>query len=149
MLAHTLRQAFVLLIRDRRFTLAAVLTLALGVGANAAVFSVIEAGFRADHVLAVGFSLPLDRYLNEEAGRAFFDRAIAALRAVPQVEEAGAAIVTPLTGNNWTVPFDRADRPLPNGGYFTALRIPLLSGRLFDARDRPRQADRRHRQRSG
>src|SRR5688572_13628528 len=43
MFAHTLRHAFSLLVRDRRFTIAAVLTLALGVGANAAVFSVIEA----------------------------------------------------------------------------------------------------------
>ncbi len=110
----------------------------------------IDPGFRADHVLALDFAIPVDRYPDEKAGRAFFDRATAAIGALGEVEAVGAAIVTPLTGNNWTVPFERADRPLPNGerppdvgwqnasgGYFTALRIPLLSGRLFDSRDRP------------
>jgi putative ABC transport system permease protein len=56
----------------------------------------------------------------------------------------------PLTGNNWTVPFQRADQPLPpgeqppdvgwqvaSGGFFKALQIPLKSGRLFDERDTP------------
>jgi predicted permease len=56
----------------------------------------------------------------------------------------------PLTGNNWTVPFERSDRPVPpgerppdvgwqlaSGGFFRALRIPLVEGRLFDRRDAP------------
>ena len=56
--------------------------------------------------------------------------------------------MVPLTGNNWTVPFDRTDKPVPagtrppdvgwqgaSGGYFEALRIPLVSGRFFDSRD--------------
>jgi predicted permease len=56
----------------------------------------------------------------------------------------------PLTGNNWTVPFERADQPVPagqrppdvgwqsaSGGYFAALRIPLRAGRLFNGGDRP------------
>jgi putative ABC transport system permease protein len=110
----------------------------------------VDPGFRTDHVLTVDFSLPADRYADQAAGRAFFDRVTAALRSIGDVEEAGAAMVTPLTGNNWTVPFQRADRPVPNGerppdvgwqlasgGYFRALRIPLRSGRLFDAGDRP------------
>ena len=66
-------------------------------------------------------------------------------------QTAGVAVVTPLTGNNWTVGFQRADqqvaageRPpevgwqLASGGYFEALRIPLRSGRLFDNRDTDR-----------
>src|SRR5690606_8851062 len=63
---------------------------------------------------------------------------------------AGSAAVTPLTGNNWTAPFERADRPAPagerppdvgwqsaTGGYFRALGIPLRGGRLFSAQDGP------------
>jgi putative ABC transport system permease protein len=57
-------------------------------------------------------------------------------------------MVTPLTGNNWTAPLQRVERPVPAGqrppevgwqlasrGYFRALRIPLRAGRLFAAHD--------------
>ena len=67
---------------------------------------------------------------------------------MPEVEHAGTAAVTPLTGNNWTVGFARPERPLApgerapevgwqaaSGGFFTALGIPLRSGRLFEPRD--------------
>ncbi|MDQ3068485.1 MAG: ABC transporter permease [Acidobacteriota bacterium] len=66
------------------------------------------------------------------------------LGALPGVQSVGTAAVMPLTGNVWSVPFDRADRPVPAGerapgvgwqaateGYFTALGIPLIEGRLF------------------
>jgi putative ABC transport system permease protein len=43
MFAYHLRHAVRLLVRERGFTAAAVVTLALGVGANAAVFAVVEA----------------------------------------------------------------------------------------------------------
>ena len=43
MFAYYLRHALRLLVRERGFTAAAVVTLALGVGANAAVFAVVEA----------------------------------------------------------------------------------------------------------
>jgi putative ABC transport system permease protein len=64
------------------------------------------------------------------------------------VDAVGAAMVTPLTGNNWTAALQRVDRPLAAGqrppevgwqmasrGYFRALRIPLRAGRLFEPRD--------------
>jgi putative ABC transport system permease protein len=69
---------------------------------------------------------------------------------LPGVEQVGTAAVTPLTGNNWTVPFERADRPAAvgqrppdvgwqsaTGGYFRALRIPLRDGRYFGPQDGP------------
>ena len=110
----------------------------------------VDPGFRLGEVAVIDMSLPADRYQPVASRQAFYDRAFEVLRAVPGVQDVGAAAVTPLTGNNWTVPFDRADRPVPagtrppdvgwqvaSGGYFKAMNIPLLSGRLFDGRDAP------------
>jgi predicted permease len=110
----------------------------------------VDPGFRSERVLTLDISLPANRYNNATATRAFFDDAFAKLRALPQVQQAGAAVVVPLTGNNWTAPFERPEQPVPagerapdvgwqsaSGGYFQAMQIPLISGRLFDERDRP------------
>jgi len=110
----------------------------------------VDPGFHVDHVMTVGVGVPADRYRQEPARQAFYARAFAAVLSVPGVQEVGTAAVIPLTGNNWTVPFERSDQPVPSGqrppdvgwqaatrGYFTTLRIPLLAGRLFDERDTP------------
>ena len=109
-----------------------------------------DPGFRYDHVMTLSMVLPAARYPDSVSREAFYDRAFASLKAVPGVVDVGAAAVTPLTGNNWTVGFERSDKPLPDGerppevgwqvasgGFFTALRIPLRQGRLFDRRDVP------------
>jgi predicted permease len=108
----------------------------------------VDPGFTPAGVLSVELALPAGRFETDESRRAFYARAFEELEALPEVESIGAAMVTPLTGNNWTAPLQRADRPLPAGqrppevgwqlaseGYFRALRIPLRSGRLFEARD--------------
>jgi predicted permease len=111
----------------------------------------VDPGFRIENVMALDTQLPAGSYQEVASRQAFFQRALESLRAVPGVEAAGAAVVTPLTGNNWTIPLDRADQPVPagerppevgwqvaSGGYFRALGIPIVSGRLFDpALDRP------------
>ena len=110
----------------------------------------VDPGFRYDHVMTIGVSIPAERYRDSLARDGFFRTAFAAIRAVPGVTEVGTAAVTPLTGNNWTIPLERADQPVPagerapevgwqvaSGGFFKALDIPLLAGRLFDERDRP------------
>ncbi len=108
----------------------------------------VNPGFTLERVLVLTTSLPAERYGTPEARRAFYARTFESIHALPGVEGVGAAAVVPLTGNNWTVPFERADRPVPagerppdvgwqnaSGGYFQALRIPLVAGRFFDARD--------------
>jgi putative ABC transport system permease protein len=114
----------------------------------------VDPGFGYANVLTAEIQLPADRYPQGEEGsaarRAFYQRTFAAIHAIPGVEEVGAGVVVPLTGNNWTVPFERADRPVAagerppdvgwqvaSGGFFRALAIPLVSGRLFDERDEP------------
>jgi predicted permease len=106
----------------------------------------VDPGFEIGSVLTMDMQLPIERYREVEARRLFFRRAFEELRLSPLVTAAGAAAVTPLTGNKWTSGFDRSDRPVPAGqrapdvgwqsataGYFEALRIPLRSGRYFDA----------------
>jgi putative ABC transport system permease protein len=110
----------------------------------------VDPGFRTERVLTMAVQIPTDSYGDATARSAFWVRAFEAMRGLPGVEQAGAGAVVPLTGNNWTVPFERAEHPVPpgerppdvgwqaaSGGFFSALQIPLLDGRLFDERDRP------------
>lgn len=110
----------------------------------------VNPGFSVDRVLTLQIAIPQDRYNTVEAREGFYRRAFEALRASPGIEELGVAAVTPLTGNNWTAPFQRVDQPLPAGerppevgwqlassGYFQTIDIPLKSGRLFNDSDRP------------
>ncbi|HEV3199447.1 MAG TPA: ABC transporter permease [Bryobacteraceae bacterium] len=108
----------------------------------------LDPGFRGERVMTMDIQMPADRYRDAPARRALYDRVFGGLQALPQVQAAGAAVVVPLTGNNWTVPLERPERPLApgerppevgwqvaSGGYFQAMQIPLLAGRLFDRRD--------------
>ncbi len=108
----------------------------------------VDPGFRTSNVLTVSLALPAARYPTPQARAELYSRVFATLEALPEIEHAGVAQVTPLTGNNWTAPFERVDRPVPagvkapdvgwqssTGGFFTALQIPLRSGRLFEDRD--------------
>ena len=119
----------------------------------------VDPGFRVENVMTVTVAVPADRYRDAATSQPFYNRALPAVRAIPGVLAAGLAQVVPLTGNNWTVPFERSDRPVgagqrppevgwqaATGGYFAALQIPLLAGRLFNDARRSRHADRRHRQ---
>ena len=110
----------------------------------------VDPGFRTANVITMDLRLPGNRYAERPARDGFYQRAFAEIRAVPGVQDVGAAVVTPLTGNNWTSPFERPEHPVPPGerppevgwqvasnGYFKALQIPLVAGRLFDERDTP------------
>src|SRR5262245_51401424 len=110
----------------------------------------VDPGFRAERVMTMGIAVPPDRYKDADSRRGLHDRAAAALRALPDVRDTGTAVVMPLTGNNWTVAFERVEQPVAggerppevgwqvaSGGYFRALQIPLIAGRLFDETDTP------------
>jgi predicted permease len=110
----------------------------------------VDPGFKYDRVMTMGVTLPNEQYRDTAAREGFYRSAFAALRARPGVEDVGVAAVIPLTGNNWTVGLDRADKPVAAGerppdvgwqaasaGYFRTIGIPLVAGRLFDDRDRP------------
>jgi len=109
----------------------------------------VDPGFDPGNLLTFEFRLPRAKYRDAAAMAAFFERVVPQLRAVPGV--AGAALVgaTPFTGNWDDVAYTVADRPEPEAGrapkalrdavsdgYFGTMRIPLVAGRDFDARDR-------------
>ena len=105
-------------------------------------------GFDPSRVLTVDLSLPRVKYSDELKQRQFFTQLQPRLGALPGVESAGGAMPLAFTGNDRSSSFWIAGRPDPGpgnhpnashltvyGDYFRAMRIPLLSGRTFDARD--------------
>ncbi len=76
----------------------------------------------------------------------FYSRVEARLQALPGVQAAGAIWPLPLGGSDASLPFYRADQPVPatlpqagyysaTPGYFAAMGIPLKKGRIFTEAD--------------
>ena len=106
----------------------------------------VELGFQPRNVLTARISLPRVRYSYERA-QAFYRVLQDELNAVPGMQAAGVASNVPFAGNAGTMEVSanldsassqdalRASFQLATRGYFQALQIPLLRGRLFDERD--------------
>ena len=120
-LARDTRYGVRRLVRDWRFTTAAVLILGLAIGANTAIFSVVNAVlFRDDELRRRIAAVPGVQSAALSYGLPMESATVATI-----VE--GAASDTRSTGDSamiWAGP-----------GFFETLRIPLLHGRVFDARD--------------
>ncbi|MDJ0840056.1 MAG: ABC transporter permease [Acidobacteriota bacterium] len=111
-------------------------------------FNVLAAdpGFQTEDVLTFGLGIPEQRYDTDRKLIEFHQRLFRELKAVPGVEEAGAAIRLPTAGRFWTrFQFEGAGKPLAeqpvsyihvlSDGYLKALEIPLLDGRNFNNLD--------------
>ncbi len=114
----------------------------------------VDTGFDAHGVLTFSVNLPNAKYAKPEQRFSLFERALAAIRALPGVSNAGAATIFPLSGHDTIYAFDQVGKPpRPPGqsanamyyavmpGYFETMRIPLKAGRLFtqaDAANAPR-----------
>jgi predicted permease len=127
------------------------LVLLIGAGLLLASFRAVlhlDYGFQPDRVATATVSLPAASYKDGPALIAFEQRSLAAMRALPGVEAAGATSAIPFSGNlNNSVimaegyvmkPGESLLAPtiaMVTAGYFEAMRIPIVSGRAFDARD--------------
>jgi putative ABC transport system permease protein len=110
----------------------------------------IQPGFDPNGVLTAQIALPLDQYQSLDQQRTFFQELVRRLQALPGVTAAGATAALPLRGDAMissvqvegqapeemgvlNVPVARINSVSP--GYFSALRVPLMEGRLLDERD--------------
>jgi len=107
----------------------------------------VDPGFRAGHVLTMQLAPPQASYPGLKLGL-FYDQLLNRVARLPGVEAAGFCRFLPLSGDDAGANFQiegqprlgAADQPrarfrTASGGYFVALGIPLLRGRLFDSRD--------------
>ena len=111
--------------------------------------SQVNPGFQPHGVMTAGLALPQTQYDKPEKQIAFFRDVLGRLSNTPGVTSAGAGFPIPFTGSNISASFRIAGQPVAPGdpgpwgdvryvspGYFTALGIPLLKGRLFTDADR-------------
>jgi putative ABC transport system permease protein len=110
----------------------------------------IQPGFDSHGVLTARIALPLDQYQTVDQQRSFFQLLVERLQALPGVASAGATASIPLRGNRMVstiqiegqAPMDQATMNVSTAstnavtpGYFAAVRVPLIEGRLLDERD--------------
>ena len=106
-------------------------------------------GVPEDNVLTMHLSLPEARYKEPFEQVAFFERLIANVRSLPGVQAAGLVSTAP--GQGWggdEIVSVVEHPPLPKGegfdlmmrgaepGYFAAIQIPLVHGRIFTSAER-------------
>lgn len=108
----------------------------------------INPGFDARNVLTMQVSLPAAKYGTVESANTFFHTLGDEVRKLPGVQAAGFARLLPLASEMGDAGLVIPSKPLPpnvpgrqadwqavSPGYFEAMKIPLLSGRYFDAHD--------------
>jgi putative ABC transport system permease protein len=131
------------------------LALVLSAGAGLLVQSLVrlqhvDVGFSPDRLVTFSLSLPQTRYPDATASRAFYQRLLERLVAVPGVENAAIAVSLPpdqvTVTDNFTAEGQQYLRGqsapvgmlvIASESLFSTLRIPLIRGRMFDERDGP------------
>src|SRR5205814_3390913 len=135
-----------MLAKNPGFTLTATLTLALGIGANTAIFSVMNAVLlrflpvsNAERLVCIHFrNQPLETSQTGHGDRSLSEPAFEAMRTQ---REAFSDLVgyVPLSFNKTIVRFgqnpEEANVDMVSGNFFSGLGVQPLRGRLFTAQD--------------
>jgi len=108
----------------------------------------VNVGFDPRNVATFLIQPTSGQLTSRTAATTYFDQIVRRVAVIPAVRAVGAAQHLPLSGFNWQGSLDIESRPIPTtathprivwrsviGDYFGAMRIPLVRGRLFDARD--------------
>lgn len=129
------------------------LTLVLLVGAGLLANSFlrlerVDPGFRPEHATIAELTIPAQRYPTSADQTRVYRRLLDLLAERPELQATGVGFPSPFRATNASGAFyiegrtytGRAERPFTHlatvsGGYFPAMGIPLLAGRLFQDRD--------------
>jgi putative ABC transport system permease protein len=139
------RQAFVII----EMALALVLLVGAGLLIRSFVTLMrVNPGFDPSHTVTMKVSLPSANYNGDGQVIGFFDRLFERIDGLPGVQAAGGVSFLPLNGLGAATGYSVEGRDKPPAGeepvsevkvvthgYFKAMGIPLLKGRLFDGRD--------------
>jgi len=109
----------------------------------------VNPGFQPHGVMTAGLALPQSQYNTPQKQRAFFSGVLDHLSHTSGITAVGAGFPLPFSGGNNSASFQIEGRPaapgspgphgdnrVVTGGYFTALGIPILRGRIFTDADR-------------
>ncbi|MEK6321123.1 MAG: ABC transporter permease [Acidobacteriota bacterium] len=107
----------------------------------------VPKGFDPGNIVTFGLSLSGTRYAEPAMRARVFDQVLERMSSLPGIEAAGAVNDLPLAGGGTNGGFSIegqvyppdslpvADKRIASEGYFEAMRIPLIKGRFFAARD--------------
>lgn len=107
----------------------------------------VTLGFNPRNLLMLDITLPESRYPTKQRLAAFFNGVLEQIAALPGVRSAAASSAIPLSPSNYApmLPDGQPDLQLAQRpshsiqtitpAYFETMGIPLLAGRIFDARD--------------
>jgi len=111
----------------------------------------LDLGFSPSNTVAFNVNVPEAAYETPVAVSGFYARLLAALEQLPGVEHAGGVLSLPLRSGTGSLDIEVDGRPaeqersaqspvfqVVTPGYFEAMRIPLLEGRLPAGSDDPR-----------
>ncbi|MDX6498758.1 MAG: putative transport system permease protein [Blastocatellia bacterium] len=108
----------------------------------------VNVGFKTQNLLTMTVILPASKYSEANRQVSFNQELTEHIQSLPGVDSAGTVNILPLNGGN-TTRFNVEGDPIPSPGqeieanirtvdesYFRTLGIPVISGRMFDARDK-------------
>jgi putative ABC transport system permease protein len=105
----------------------------------------VDTGYDAEGIVAAYLPLPMDRNPDAVVLTQYVQQLLDEVRAVPGVREAAVATAIPLRGWGDGMPFRLPEKPeeivgtgfkIVTPGYFRALGLRVIAGRLLDDRDR-------------
>jgi predicted permease len=115
----------------------------------------VDPGFQSEHLLTMRITLPTAKYKDGTAPSTFFKKLIMQVKDLPGVQAAGTVTRLPMSGSyssgtiqledtsarnavfsrQFNLPYLETDYRWITPGYFDAMKIPLIKGRLFTDAD--------------